>query len=211
MAPATTKTRILDSAEHLFAQEGFHGTSMRMITSTAEVNLASINYHFGNKDALLRAVIERRIIPLNLIRQERIKMVVSQAQHGGIQPSGEMLLRAFIEPTLEFRNSSPGARDFIALISRAMNEPDKTVRDCFMEFALPIFQLLASSLYRALPHLPRSVLFTRLQFIIGTMSQVMCMDTIFTQNNPIQPAPLQHHELIEQLLKYAVAGLEAPE
>lgn len=211
MSPIDTKAKILNSAEHLFAQNGFHSTSMRMITSMANVNLASINYHFGNKEALLRTVIERRIIPLNLVRQERIKGVITLAQESSKYPKVEDLLRAFIEPTLKFRNSSPGARDFIALISRAMSEPDKTVRDCFMEFALPIFQLLASTLYRALPHVPQAVLFARLQFTIGTMGQVMCMDTIFTQNNSTLPPQLQHHELIEQLLKYAVAGLEAPE
>lgn len=44
-----TKTRILDAAEKLFAERGFSETSLRLITSKAEVNLASVNYHFGSK------------------------------------------------------------------------------------------------------------------------------------------------------------------
>ncbi|HEX5767815.1 MAG TPA: TetR family transcriptional regulator, partial [Burkholderiales bacterium] len=44
-----TRTRILDAAEELFMQHGFEGTSMRLLTAKAEVNLAAVNYHFGSK------------------------------------------------------------------------------------------------------------------------------------------------------------------
>ena len=45
----STKNKILDAAEVLFADKGFNGTSLREITSYAEVNLAAVNYHFGSK------------------------------------------------------------------------------------------------------------------------------------------------------------------
>ena len=48
-----TRTRILDVAEELFMQHGFEATSMRLLTSTARVNLAAVNYHFGSKIAVL--------------------------------------------------------------------------------------------------------------------------------------------------------------
>ena len=44
-----TKKRILDAAETLFAEQGYAQTSMRAITARADVNLASVNYHFGSK------------------------------------------------------------------------------------------------------------------------------------------------------------------
>ncbi len=50
MAPrSTTKEKILDVAEGLFAEYGFNDTSLRTITGKANVNLASVNYHFGDK------------------------------------------------------------------------------------------------------------------------------------------------------------------
>ena len=54
-----TKTDILDAAEYLFSQSGFTQTSMREITARAEVNLASVNYHFGSKKNLIQAVFKR--------------------------------------------------------------------------------------------------------------------------------------------------------
>ena len=46
----STKNKILDAADVLFADKGFNGTSLREITSQANVNLAAVNYHFGSKE-----------------------------------------------------------------------------------------------------------------------------------------------------------------
>ncbi len=208
MAQSDTKTRILDGAEQMFAREGFHNTSLRALTDLAEANLASVNYHFGSKEALLQTVIERRLLPLNRIRQEKILNV---AQENSTLPEAEALLRAFIEPTMEFRNSSPGARDFISLIGRSLSEPDETVRNCFMDLSQPILQVLFEALHQALPQLSPAILMTRLQFIMGTMSHVMCMSSPSVFNNPELPQPLDDNALVEQLIKYVLAGLEAPE
>lgn len=63
MAQQGTITRILDTAEVLFAEKGFAETSLRAITSKAGVNLAAVNYHFGSKEALIQAVFERFLDP----------------------------------------------------------------------------------------------------------------------------------------------------
>ena len=210
MSQSNTKTRILDSAEQLFAREGFHNTSLRALTSLADVNLASVNYHFGSKESLLHAVIERRLLPLNKIRQEKIEAVLAKAQNNSSHPDAEALLRAFIQPTLEFRNSSPGARDFISLIGRSLSEPDETVRSCFINLALPILQVLFEALRQSLPQLSPAILMIRLQFIMGTMSHVMCMSNHSMLYNSELPPP-NHNDLVEPLIKYVLAGLEAPE
>src|ERR671936_54679 len=67
-----TRTRILDAAEELFMQHGFEGTSMRLLTAKAGVNLAAVNYHFGSKDALIEAVFHRRLDPMNVARMAEL-------------------------------------------------------------------------------------------------------------------------------------------
>ncbi|MDD5760304.1 MAG: CerR family C-terminal domain-containing protein [Desulfobulbaceae bacterium] len=54
----STKQRLIDSAAVLFSEKGFACTSVAEICKRAEANIASINYHFGSKDALYRAVIQ---------------------------------------------------------------------------------------------------------------------------------------------------------
>lgn len=52
-----TQNKLLQTAAHLFAQYGFSGTSVRQIVEEANVNIAAINYHFGDKRGLYLATI----------------------------------------------------------------------------------------------------------------------------------------------------------
>lgn len=78
----TTKDRILDAAERLFARDGFDATSLRAITAEAKVNLAAVNYHFQSKEALVQAVIGRRLGPINVRRLELLDGYEAEAAGG---------------------------------------------------------------------------------------------------------------------------------
>ncbi|MFV3411228.1 TetR/AcrR family transcriptional regulator [Pseudomonas sp. NY15436] len=52
-----TRTRILEAAGELFATFGFAETSNKAVAAKAEVDLASINYHFSNRNGLYQAVL----------------------------------------------------------------------------------------------------------------------------------------------------------
>src|SRR5947199_6693744 len=91
-----TRTRILDAAEELFMQHGFEGTSMRLLTAKAGVNLAAVNYHFGSKDALIEAVFHRRLDPMNVARVAELENL----EASDAAPSAETIIRAFITPGL---------------------------------------------------------------------------------------------------------------
>ena len=88
-----TKDIILDAAEALFAEQGFTSTSLRNITAKAGVNLAAVNYHFGSKNALIAAIFERRIIPMNRIRLARLEAL--NQQHSAEDIPLEGLIEAF--------------------------------------------------------------------------------------------------------------------
>ena len=66
-----TRLRILQAALEVFAAEGYEGASTRTLAQRAGVNLPALQYYFGNKEGLYRAVIdrlgetlERRIAPV---------------------------------------------------------------------------------------------------------------------------------------------------
>src|SRR3982751_5339245 len=92
----STKDRILGAAEELFAQYGFSGTSLRQVTSRADVNLAAVNYHFGSKENLINEVFRRRMDEMSQAR-------LSALATAQTLPAPERLagvLAAFIEPAL---------------------------------------------------------------------------------------------------------------
>lgn len=59
-AAQATREKILRSAENLFGEHGFDGVSVRQIALAAGVPVALINYHFGGKEGLYRAIFQLR-------------------------------------------------------------------------------------------------------------------------------------------------------
>jgi AcrR family transcriptional regulator len=57
---AATRQEALRVALALFTEQGYEATSLRQIADVLGINKASLYYHFPNKDALLRSVIDRR-------------------------------------------------------------------------------------------------------------------------------------------------------
>ena len=53
--------QIIETAEKLFADKGFTGTSVRDIADEADINLAMISYYFGSKEKLLEALFNYRM------------------------------------------------------------------------------------------------------------------------------------------------------
>jgi AcrR family transcriptional regulator len=203
-----TKQLILDSAEYLFANKGFRGTSMRAITGRARVNIAAVNYHFGSKKTLLEAVIKRRIYPLNQIRRAKLEQVINKARKKGKKPDVRDVLYAFIQPTLQFRETEPGAKDFITFIGRSFADPDNTVRRVFVQFIKPMFQLLSQSMSEALPKLSHEIIFWRLQFTMGALFHTLhiCGDINMGHINIDE---LDTIALIDLIIPYVTAGMEA--
>jgi hypothetical protein len=120
------------------------------------------------------------------------------------------VLRAFVEPTLRFRDSGPGAEAFIRLVGRAIAEPDDTLRKIFMRQMEPIFFLLYETLAEALPHLSGSALFWRLHFTLGALSHTLCMAGRFQLLPPGVAPPTDATSLTTLLLDFVTAGMEAP-
>ena len=59
--PAETRRGILKAAEEVFAASGFSGATTRAVAARAGVNVATLHYHFGNKEGLYRAVLDGAI------------------------------------------------------------------------------------------------------------------------------------------------------
>lgn len=207
--PPDTKEKILDAAEALFAAKGFRGTTMRAITNKADVNLAAVNYHFGSKQSLLEEVIKRRIIPLNRIRREKLEEVRDVARNKGRTPDIKDVMHAFIEPTLKFKDSSPGAKNFFTFIGCSFTDPDATVRQVFLKFIKPIFQLLSEITTEALPRQPYEQIFWRLMFSMGALFHTIniCgnMKTGFMGIN----CETDTESLVNQIIPFVTAGMKA--
>lgn len=205
-----TKERILNAGERLFALRGYGNTSLRALTAEAGVNLAAVNYHFGSKEALLRAIFERRLDPINRARIERMEKVARQAGEEGRPPRPGDVLEAFISPVFRNRESGNGMKNFITLVGRTLAEPDPSGRDLFTGYMRPAFSRCHELLCEALPELPREVVFWRLMLIVGAMGHIMRLPKDF----PLLPegvaVPEDAEGFLALLMPFVTAGMEAP-
>jgi AcrR family transcriptional regulator len=210
MTEKSTKDRILDAAEHLFAVKGYHNTSLREITGVANANLASVNYHFGSKENLLAAIIDRRIVPINQKRLQILEQIRKTAKEENRRPRSESILRAFIEPTFDIFESGPGGRDFQAIVSQAHNDPDDTVRNLFIDRVIPLVMEFLGALCEALPNLTREIIFSRFMFVIGAMAHTLVHYRTaerFPKMHVKITYPADARFLAEELIAFAVRGL----
>lgn len=200
--PAATKDRILDAAERLFALHGFDGTSMRSITSEAQVNLAAINYHFQSKEALFQSTIARRVAPVNAARL--LLLDSYEASLGEWPPEPEPILEAFMQPVIDVVEKD-GQHVPMLMVRMQYLENHDTFRPIFEANFRPVVGRFIAALQRALPHLPQQELMLRMRFIMGSIVQMLCGN----------PAPQLHGEISRQhamrsLIQFAAAGLRAP-
>lgn len=203
-----TKERLLDAAERLFAERGIAATSLRAIIAAAGVNLAAVHYHFGSKEALVTAVVERRIQPLN---RERLEMLDKLEQRGARRPPRlEEIVEAFLAPPLRFGKDPERGEIFLKLIGRLLAEPELFFgRIAAGQFA-EVRDRFLNALGKALPHLTAEEIFWRLMFAVGAMAQA-------TQLAPhIQAAsgglcrPAGIEETLRRLVLFIAGGLRAP-
>ena len=208
--PHETRTRILDAAEELFMQHGFEGTSMRLLTTRAAVNLAAVNYHFGSKDALIEDVFRRRLDPMNAARLGALDKLESEAAGRALAP--EAIIRAFVGESLRMvEDAKGGGRNFIRLLGRTYTEPAKTIRALIGQMYAPTMERYKAALERALPQMPREELVWRMHFMFGTLSYTLAATDAVQLIAGCKPEDRHDARLLEdRLTAFLAAGLAAP-
>ena len=205
----STKERILDNAERLFAERGFDGTSLRAITSAAGVNLAAVNYHFRSKNDLIHEVFSRRLAPINARRLALLDACENEAGNGVV--SVERVVRAFVEPLLRPEGIAPAGRlPLQTLLGRMYAEPGRNVRKIFLGEMKEVARRFRDAFQRALPEVPPNEIFWRLHFTIGAMAHTLAASWIIEMLSGGLCDTSDANEKIERLVAFAVAGIESP-
>lgn len=205
-----TSVRILDAAEALFMEHGFEATSLRAITTSAGVNLAAVNYHFGSKEELFQTVLTRRLDPMNEARLDLLTRLEREAAPRPV--SCEKILTALFVPALELaRDRDRGGENFLRLLGRAYADPAPFIRRFLSDqYALMIGRFKAA-FGRALPRLPKKELSWRLHFIMGALSYTLAGTDAAKLIAELTPMEVHNDEaLLRRLAPFLLAGLHAP-
>ncbi len=204
----STKNKILDAAESLFAEHGFNGTSLREITSKAEVNLAAVNYHFGSKKELIKAVMSRYMNVLAPLLEAALSDICEQEN----KPSLTEVLTAFIEPLLALNEvKENGTSNFLQLLGRGYTDSQGFLR-WFLTTQYPsVISLFVNAVQKAYPELTAEEMFWRLHFTMGTVVFTMSSsDALMDIAKNDFDKDLSIAEVIQKVIPYVAAGVGAP-
>jgi AcrR family transcriptional regulator len=200
---AATKNLVFAAAERLFAVHGFQKVSVRDITAEAGVNLASVNYHFGSKDALLFEIFSRRTAELN---RARVRMLhEANATHGG-QPPVRAILEALITPPVRWIDPSGDRRISLQFIIRARSEGTEAMREALRKDVSHL-RRFADALLAARPDLPPEEVYWRLHFVLGMIhnNRFVEFDRLHTLSEGLTRED-DAGALIKRMVDFAEAG-----
>lgn len=182
MKQSDTIERILNSASALFAARGYSETSLRTITSAANVNLAAVNYHFGSKRTLIKAVFSRYMGPFC----ESLNRSLDECpQDDESSPSIDQLTRILFSSLFESMEKSGSCpQQFMRLLGLAYSQSQGFLRHSMIEQYGDTYTRYMIFLKKANPGVDPVAFYWRLFFMMGA--------TIFT---------LSSYESINDILK----------
>ena len=206
----STKEKITASALTLFATQGFDATSLKDITTLADVNVAAIHYHFGNKDDLIRAVLESVAQPINALRTQALEKL-----SGDGTLTLERIVDALVAPPIMHSLQTTGdSRLLVRLLMQARALPQAATNAAIFEQYDAMALLFVESFMKVTPGLNREEAFWRYSFTIGAMMYIISDgDKNYHRLNRLSAGLCDTDDptaIIKQLVAFVVAGFAAP-
>lgn len=203
-----TRQRLIQAAAHHYAESGFERMSVRAITQDAGANLSAVNYYFGSKEALLLAVFESAIHPMNADRLARLEAALSASE--GAPLAVETVLDAFLMPMVEAAERTDGGpTTFLRAMARFLSEGDELMQrideKCFRE----IKRRFSLEFSRALPELPEEEVRWRFHFAIGSVIGTFMRHRVIARGDMELPRETLR-AVVGHLRDFLAAGFRAP-
>ena len=206
MAKIETKQKILNTAEQLFAELGFNDTSLRHITGAAGVNLAAVNYHFGSKKDLIKAVVNRYLSQFMPQADAALSQLLTE-------PSLTLpqVFECFVKPLLSLSSvRRQGPEIFLQLLGRGYIDNQGFLRWFIVNHYGPVLGHFSQAIQKAAPQLSKAEVFWRLHFTLGTVVFTMASSEALrdiAKNDFNEEIDVEG--LVRRLIPYLASGVGA--
>jgi AcrR family transcriptional regulator len=196
----STPARLLDATERLIGEHGVNGVSVRAINAAADSNVAAAHYHFGSKEALVAAALERRMGPL---AAHRLAMLDDLGRMR--RPPVHRIVEALVLPLARFCDSEDGRYyvRFLATLDRS-GEP---WRGLLTEAFSPQWKRLEPLLATALPDLSTERRRFRFSVVASTLLDVLANPERHLGEDQAVPPPAA---IVPDLIDLITGALTAP-
>jgi AcrR family transcriptional regulator len=200
-----TRERILRTGERLFAERGFNGVSVRELAAAAQVNIASIGYHFDSKEGLLSEVYRRHCEPMIA---ERLRGLAAASRLRG-KAKIAAVIAAFIRPALQQVEVEDGAT-FIRLRAVLSGENSELLEKLVAENFDQSSTAFIDELCACLPHLTRTHVCWRFHFLLGTIYYTAAGPHRISAFSRGRCDPSDTEAVIHELVPFMTRAFQAP-
>lgn len=208
MADATqlkpVRERLIDAGERLFAEHGWNRVGIRAIAAAADVSLAALNYHFGEKEMLLAEIFAARARP---IAEERLRLLHALQKQGAL--TLESVIEAFLRPALA-GGERFGGKIFAKLRARLATEPEAFSRRILARAFDESGREYIAALQALLPDLPKQDLAWRFHFLLGAMVYTMADPGRIQSLTDGLCNPADGEAALLRLVPFLAAGFRSP-
>jgi AcrR family transcriptional regulator len=206
MPDTSDRTALLDAAELLFARSGVYGASLREVTLAAGVrNKSAIQYHFGTRDGLVRAMLARRGETLRMRRA----LVLEQLVVDGLEADPRSMCRAVVDPYCKFLGDGVGALSYLVVVREVVGDPRYAYEELPTLFSDPVLPALIARLIAAVDA-PADVGAERalvaVSSVIGSVADRARRQLHEASPRPVSPVPI----FVGNLLDMLTAAVTAP-
>ena len=192
------KQRLLEAAEEIFAEKGFQATTIRELAERANVNIAAINYYFGDKERLY-------IEAVKFAHEASGKHRPPSELPPGAPPVEK--LRHFIRG-MTMNMTVPVRPSSLQLLMRELNHPTTAAREVVREYIQPMAFQLRDIIHEIVPKLPEA---QRLMIGFSTIGQILfyrqnrsVSELIFGKEHVDQLSPEQ---IADHITRFTLAAL----
>jgi AcrR family transcriptional regulator len=122
---ARTREQLILAGERLFAVHGIDTVSLRQInTEAGQRNSSAAHYHFGSKEALIRAIYDYRLGRIDGRRSELLEALADR----GVEGEPRALIECLVQPIVEEIDGTPGGANYIRFLAQVFAHPSLKLR-----------------------------------------------------------------------------------
>lgn len=201
-----TAVQILDVAERLFASKGIDKVSLReIVRASGQSNLSAAHYHFGSREALMGALLARRIRAINVVRNQRMDELEASGRGGDVYA----IATGTIQVLGDMVKGTPWGADYVRVVAQAIFSHDRDVWRYLDPATMSGHNRVRDMLRRALPHLPPRVFKDRI-WMLNNQATFGVARWIHTYGAVTPANSRRYGSLIRNTADFVAAGMAAP-
>ncbi|MEH6586684.1 MAG: TetR/AcrR family transcriptional regulator [Halioglobus sp.] len=203
---ARTREKLIDAAVQLYGNGSIDGVSLREISVAAgQRNPNALQYHFGGRDGLLQAIVDKHATRIGQLREEYI----GRANTAEWTP-GEAAARCLVMPIVEYVEANPDGVNFVKLVSQiAAIYQNGTVSNPGAGVQFPRTRALEAVFDRALSAVP-AVESQRRIYLVVTITFHTIAD-VYRASQQSSASPIANKKpMVDQLICLLDAFFSAP-